>query len=192
MANHPIDSSLLDKAICFAVEAHRNTERKGKGFPYVVHPLEAMAIVATITADQELLAAAALHDVVEDTPTTVDDIRALFGDRVAQLVAVESDPDVVGVSREETWRYRKADAIRRLSATSREGKIVALGDKLSNMRAIARDYAVMGDQLWQIFNVADPALHAWHYRGLASALEELADTFAYQEFVRLVDQVFGL
>ena len=192
MANHPIDSSLLDKAICFAVEAHRNTERKGKGFPYVVHSLEAMAIVATITADQELLAAAALHDVVEDTPTTVDDIRALFGDRVAQLVAVESDPDVVGASREETWRYRKADAIRRLSATSREGKIVALGDKLSNMRAIARDYAVQGDQLWQIFNVADPALHAWHYRGLASALEELADTFAYQEFVRLVDQVFGL
>ena len=64
MANHYLDSSFLDRAIHFAVEAHKNTERRGKGFPYIVHPLEAMAIVATLTNDQELLAAAALHDVV--------------------------------------------------------------------------------------------------------------------------------
>lgn len=192
MAHKHIDSSLLDKAICFAVEAHRNTERKGKGFPYIIHPLEAVSIVATITADQEMLAAAALHDVVEDTPITVEDIRAEFGDRVARLVAIESDPETDGMGREESWRYRKEFAIRRLANTSREAKVVALGDKLSNMRAIARDYAVQGDGLWQIFNVKDPEQHAWHYRGLASALEELSDTFAYKEFVQLVDQVFGL
>ncbi len=192
MANKHIDSSLLDKAINFAVEAHRNTERKGKGFPYIVHPLEAVAIVATITADQEMLAAAALHDVVEDTPTTVEDIRARFGDRVARLVAAESDPEVEGMSREASWRFRKEAAIRQLASASREAKIVALGDKLSNMRAIARDYAVQGDELWQLFNVKDPADHAWHYRGLASALEELSDTFAYKEFIQLVDKVFGL
>ena len=192
MANKHIDSSLLDKAINFAVEAHRNTERKGKGFPYIVHPLEAVAIVATITADQEMLAAAALHDVVEDTPTTVEDIRARFGDRVARLVAAESDPEVEGMSREASWRFRKEAAIRQLASASREAKIVALGDKLSNMRAIARDYAVQGDELWQLFNVKDPADHAWHYRGLASALEELSDTFAYKEFIQLVDKGFGL
>lgn len=192
MADRHIDSTLLDKAINFAVEAHSNTMRKGKGFPYIVHPMEAVAIVATITADQEMLAAAALHDVVEDTPTTVDDIRAQFGDRVARLVAAESDPEVVGMSREESWRFRKEVSIRRLASDTRDAKIVALGDKLSNMRAIARDYAVQGDELWQLFNVKDPAAHAWHYRGLVSALDELSDTFAYKEFIQLVDQVFGL
>lgn len=192
MAKRNIDSTLLDKAINYAVEAHRNTERKGKGLPYIIHPLEAVAIVATITTDQEMLAAAALHDVVEDTEATEEDIRTEFGDRVARLVALESDPVVEGMSREESWHHRKEAAIQQLSNASREAKIVAIGDKLSNMRAIARDYAEQGDKLWQIFNVKDPAVHAWHYRSLASALKELDDTFAYKEFIQLVDQVFGL
>ena len=62
MANKPLDTTLLDRAIVFAVRAHAGTERRGKGFPYIVHPMEAMEIVATMTPDQELLAAAALHD----------------------------------------------------------------------------------------------------------------------------------
>ena len=66
-----------------------------------------------------------------------------------------------------------------------------MGDKLSNMRAIARDYAVMGDALWQIFHAKDPKDHEWHYRGLAASLSELKDTFAYKEFVSLIDQVFA-
>ena len=66
-----------------------------------------------------------------------------------------------------------------------------MGDKLSNMRAIARDYAMKGDDLWQIFHVTDRASHEWHYRGLVSSLSELHDTFAYREFVALVEQVFG-
>ena len=67
MANKPLDTQLVDRSILFAVKAHSGTERRGKGFPYVIHPMEAMAIVATITPDPELLAAAALHDTVEDT-----------------------------------------------------------------------------------------------------------------------------
>ena len=69
MANPYIDSTLLDKALHFAIDAHANSERRGKGFPYIVHPFEVVEIVASITSDQELLAAAALHDTVEDTGT---------------------------------------------------------------------------------------------------------------------------
>ena len=69
--------------------------------------------------------------------------------------------------------------------------MVALGDKLSNMRAIARDYAQQGDAVWNLFNVKDRKEHEWHYRGLADSLRELQDTFAYQEFERLIDEVFG-
>lgn len=195
MANKYLDTELLDRAIIFAVKAHHNTERRGKGFPYIVHPLEAMEIVATITPDQELLAAAALHDVIEDTEVTVDELREMFGERIARLVHAESDQiDGVlfdGQNEEETWHARKQAAIDRLAAAPHDAKIVAMGDKLSNMRAIARDYKEKGDALWSIFHVKDKASHEWHYRGLADSLSELSGTFAYQEFVRLIDEVFA-
>ena len=190
MANKYLDTVLLDRAIIFAVKAHHDTERRGKGFPYIVHPMEAVEIVASITSDQELLAAAALHDTIEDTEVTVDDIRREFGDRIAELVHAESDQFTEGVSEEDSWHDRKQAAIDRLAAASHDAKIVAMGDKLSNMRAIWRDYQVKGDALWSIFHARDKASHEWHYRGLAASLSELKDTFAYQEFVRLIDEVF--
>ena len=86
MANKPLETRLLDRAVVFAVRAHAGTERRGKGFPYIVHPLEAVGIVATMTSDQELLSAAVLHDTVEDTDITLEQIRAEFGNRIASLL----------------------------------------------------------------------------------------------------------
>ena len=190
MANKPLDTALLDRAIVFALRAHAGTERRGKGFPYIVHPLEAVTIVATMTSDQELLAAAALHDTVEDTDVTIDQIRAEFGDRIASLVAADSDIPVQDMNAEDSWYVRKQAAIDRIAASSHDAKIVAIGDKLSNMRAIARDYAMQGDALWNLFRVKNRKDHEWHYRGLAEALRELQDTFAYKEFEQLINQVF--
>lgn len=191
MANKPLNTELLDRAIVFAVRAHAGTERRGKGFPYIVHPLEAVEIVATMTSDQELLAAAALHDTVEDTDVTIEQIRAEFGNRVATFVAAESDEPHQSRDGVENWRARKQAAIDRIARASRDAKIVALGDKLSNMRAIARDYVQQGDALWSLFHSNDPKDHEWHYRGLADSLSELHDTFAYKEFMLLINQVFS-
>lgn len=190
MPNNALDTKLLDRAIIFAVRAHSGTERRGKGFPYIVHPMEAVEIVATITSDQELLAAAALHDTIEDTDVTVEDIAAEFGDRIAHLVDSESDKIDTTKSESETWHERKQAAIERLARASRDAKIVAIGDKLSNMRAIARDYAVKGDELWNLFHVKSKAEHKWHYRGLLESLRELEGTFAFKEFEFLYRQVF--
>jgi myo-inositol-1(or 4)-monophosphatase len=191
MANKPLETRLLDRAVVFAVRAHAGTERRGKEFPYIVHPLEAVGIVATMTSDQELLSAAVLHDTVEDTDITLEQIRAEFGNRIASLVATETDMPVGEMNLEKNWRIRKQAAIDRLASASRDAKIVALGDKLSNMRAIARDYSIQGDALWNLFRVKERKDHEWHYRGLVSALSELDDTFAYKEFSQLVDEVFG-
>ena len=194
MANNPLNTDFLDRAIVFAVRAHAGTERRGKGYPYIVHPLEAMEIVATMTSDQHLLAAAVLHDTVEDTDVTVDQIRAEFGERVADLVAAETDSLESTASAgkpSDDWHARKQAALDRLERADREVKIVALGDKLSNMRAIARDYARQGDALWNLFHAKDPREHAWRYRALARALKELDGTFAYREFVQLIQQVFA-
>lgn len=185
-----INTDLLDEAIIFAVNAHKGAERRGKGFPYIVHPMEAVAIVSTMTDDQELLAAAALHDTVEDTDVTAADIEAKFGKRIAELVAAESDEYTEGVSAEDSWHARKQAAINRLANAGHDAKIVAMGDKLSNMRAIARDYDEIGDELWQRFHTTDPKDHEWHYRGLAESLSELHDTAAYKEFAALIDGIF--
>lgn len=190
MANKYLNTEILDRAIVFAVKAHANTERRGKGYPYIVHPLEAVEIVATMTPDQELLAAAALHDTVEDTEVTVEQLRAEFGERVASLVADESDVMPEGMTEEDSWHQRKQATIDRLSKASHDAKMVALGDKLSNMRAIARDYDEIGDALWNRFHTNDPKEHEWHYRGLADALRELEDTVAYKEFESLINKVF--
>ena len=190
MANKPLNTELLDRAIIFAVHAHAGTERRGKGYPYIVHPMEAVEIVATMTADQELLAAAALHDTVEDTDVTVEQLRAEFGERIASLVADESDVMPEGMTEEASWHQRKQAAINRLAKASHDAKMVALGDKLSNMRAIARDYDEIGDALWNRFHTNDPKEHEWHYRGLADALRELENTVAYKEFESLINKVF--
>ena len=186
-----MNTKLLDLAIVFAVRAHSGAERRGKGFPYIVQPMEAVSIVSTMTSDQELLAAAALHDVLEDTRVTEEELSVVFGERIADLVVAESDIVVENCNYWENWHLRKQAAIDKLAKASREVKMVALGDKLSNMRAIARDYALQGDNVWQIFHVRDKAEHEWHYRGLADSLRELEDTFAFQEFQRLIDEVFG-
>lgn len=185
-----MDTSILDKAIVFAVKAHQGVERKGKGFPYIVHPLEAVAIAATMTNDQELLAATVLHDTVEDTKVTLKDIEREFGKRIAELVEAESDIEFEGKSREESWRLRKEEAIERLSAADNNVKIVALADKLSNIRAIYRDFQVIGDKVWDLFCVKDKASHEWHFRGLARAFTSLKGTFAYTEFIETIDKVF--
>lgn len=191
MSKDYLDTSFVDKAIVFAVNAHKNTERRGKGFPYIIHPLEAMAVVASITTDPELLAAAALHDVIEDTDYTVEDIRKEFGDRVANLVSAESDAVFPDLSPEESWHKRKQIAMDELKAASMDVKTVAMGDKLSNVRAIARDYYVDGDNVWKKFHCTDKAEHEWRYRGVADALSDLEETEPYKEMLYLLDFIFG-
>lgn len=191
MANRPLNTEFFDRAAKFAIEAHKGTERRGKASPYIIHCMEAASIVATITNDPELLAAAMLHDTIEDTDVTAEDIRREFGSRVAELVIGESDPKIDGKQEELTWEERKRFVIDRLANESIDGKIVAMGDKLSNMRAIARDFDEQGDELWKIFHAPDPRLHEWHYRGLALALKDLDGTEAYKEFCELIDKTFS-
>ena len=74
-----MNTDLFDKAAKFAIDAHHGAERKGKGYPYILHPMEAAGIVASLSTDPELLAAAMLHDTVEDTDVTIEQIRQTFG-----------------------------------------------------------------------------------------------------------------
>ncbi|CVI68750.1 MAG TPA: HD domain-containing protein [Candidatus Anaerobutyricum stercoris] len=178
---------MINKAIAFAVKAHEGQPRKGTEIPYIFHPLEVGMIVSRITDDEEVIAAAVLHDTVEDCDAvTLDDIRREFGDRVARIVGLESE------DKDKSWEERKAATVRSLKKEPmREAKIVALGDKLSNIRCFYADYIKLGDELWQRFNMKDKRMQGRYYHGLCEALSDLSDLEEYQEFRRMVEMVFG-
>ncbi len=186
------DVDILDKAIIFATNAHSGSFRKGTNLPYIIHPMEVASIVSTMTDDRSVIAAAMLHDTVEDTNTTIDDIRREFGDKVADLVSSESENKREDLPSGDTWKIRKQETVGRLkNESSKEAKMIALGDKLSNIRAIWRDYNTIGDKLWERFNQNDPHEILWYYGAVAESLTDLKDEFAYKEYVKLVNEMKG-
>lgn len=184
--------TLLEEAIIFAVQAHSNQFRKGTQTPYILHPLEAAAIVASMTDDLEIIAAAVLHDTLEDTHISVDEISAKFGQRVADLVNSETENKRQDLPAADTWLIRKQETIQRLSKEKDLAvKMVTLGDKLSNIRAIYRDHLAIGDKLWERFNQKDPNMQAWYYRSIADVTIELSHYPAWQEYNLFVEKVFS-
>ncbi len=184
--------TILDKAIVFATEAHSGAFRKGGKTPYVVHPMEVAAIASGMTDDLEVLAAAVLHDVIEDTPTTAEELENEFGKRVADLVLADSEDKKEGVPPEETWKARKSALLEYLSKASREEQVIILADKLSNLRSMWHDYTEIGDEMWKKFHVSDKDEQKWYYDGIAVGLDKVKGTDAFQEYVELLFAVFGV
>ncbi len=183
--------TLLDQALCFAIEKHSGQIRKAKATPYILHPLEVVAIVGTMTNNQETLAAAVLHDTVEDAGVTLEEIAEKFGKRVALLVMTETENKREDLPPAQTWQLRKEETLIMLEQTKDIAvKMMWLGDKLSNMRSFYRMHCKQGDALWQGFNQKDPAMQAWYYRTIAKCLRDLQEYDAYQEYVNLVNIVF--
>ena len=184
-------SDKIFDALRFATVAHTGQFRKSTQLPYIVHPIEAAAIVSTMTYDPDMIAAAVLHDVVEDTDATVEEIRFFFNDRIARLVEAESEDKRKDLPPQDTWMIRKMETLNFLkNEADRDAKILALADKLSNIRAIHRDQKTVGDQLWERFNEKRKEKHGWMYRQVADALSELSDSFAWQEYDELVRKTF--
>lgn len=182
---------LVTRAIIFAAQAHDGMRRKKSDLPYILHPVEAAAIVGSLTENQEVIAAAALHDVIEDTPVTFEEVVAEFGPRVAALVWSESEDKRENLPPEETWRVRKEEAIEILQQTKDlEVKMLYLGDKLANMRSIYQQWQKEGDAMWQGFHQTDPAQHGWYYRSIADNIMEFKDTLAWKEYDGLIRIVF--
>ena len=183
---------LVSEAIAFAVKAHDGMRRKGSESPYILHPMEAAVIVGTMTTDQNLIAAAALHDVVEDTDISIEEIEANFGKRVRELVGAETENKRADIPAAQTWRIRKEESLEVLKNTDDIAVLMVwLGDKLANMRAIYRDFKVEGEAMWQRFNQKDMSQQAWYYHSIVKLTERLNDMSAWLEYKTLVELVFG-
>ena len=181
---------IVDSAIIFAVKAHSGDCRKGTKTPYIVHPIESCSIASSITDDKEIIAAAVLHDVVEDSEFTKEDLLKEFGERVTNLVCSDTEDKMRDISADKSWKLRKQATLDFLDKATKEEQIICIADKLSNMRAIYRDYNRLGDKLWERFNQKDKNEHYWYYGGIAERLTFLKETEAYKEYVELLNKTF--
>jgi guanosine-3',5'-bis(diphosphate) 3'-pyrophosphohydrolase len=132
----------LSKAIVFAAQCHTGQYRKDGKTPYINHPLEVMNLVVSNVEhpESDVLVAAVLHDVVEDTNVTLAEIRIMFGVHVAKLVAELTDDKTL------TKEERKRVQLEEVHTLSEEGKLLRLCDKICNVYDIL--YAPPGN--WDI------------------------------------------
>lgn len=186
-----MDTSYFEKALSFAMKAHSGQVRKGTNVPYILHPIEVATIVSTLSEDQNVIAAALLHDTVEDSHITLDEIQEHFGFRVRELVASETEDKKRDRPSHSTWMERKEESLKLLKETNDEDvKRLWLSDKLANMRSFYRMYREEGDALWDHFNEKDPRKQKWYYTEIKNVLSDLENTAALREYNELVSFIF--
>lgn len=188
-----MDVEKIQKAFIYASQKHKGQKRKLGDLPYIVHPLEAGIIASTIKNDDvDLICAAVLHDTVEDTDATIEEIRELFGDKVANYVEGDTENKRKELPASATWQIRKEESLKHLkNSKDLNVKIIWLSDKLSNMRSMYENYMEFGDRIWDVFHQKDKEKHKWYYYRAIEYLDALRDTGAYKEFTLLVKEIFG-
>lgn len=187
-----MNQELFNNALEFALKAHDGVTRKTRNIPFILHPMEVATIVATITDDQEIMAAALLHDTVEDADVSLKEIEDKFGRRVCELVASETEDKMRELLPEDSWQKRKEDSLLILKNTKDPAiKILWLADKLANMRSFYALYLKKKEKMWDSFHQRDAKKQEWYYRTIAEYCSDLSDTRAYQEYLELVNKVFG-
>ena len=185
------DMDMIEKAYNLANDAHKGVCRRS-GEPYICHPLAVARLVLDLGMDSESIAAALLHDVVEDTPTTLDDLTAQFGSEVAQMVDGVTKLNRIPIFDKE---QQQAENVRKiLLAMSHDIRvmIIKLADRIHNMRTLKflppekqRRIAL------ETMNVYAPIAHRLGIRTVKDELEDLAfyylDSYAYSEIEHIME-----
>lgn len=182
----------IEEAIIYATVMHQGKVRKLGNTPYILHPLEVAQILSAMTNDQDVITAGILHDIVEDTDGTLEEIEKRFGERVAFLVSSESENDYPGESKDASWKRRKEESLKVLKNTDDQGvRMLWLADKLANIRSLAGGYSEYGEQLWESFHQRDPEMQHWYYQTVAEQLElSLNKTGAFKEFIKHINFIW--
>ena len=136
---------MLEKALQYATKAHEGQYRKTKNVPMISHPIRVAAILKEAGFTDDVVAAGYLHDTVEDTPVTIQDIKNEFGEEVARIVAGNTE------DKSKSWEERKQHTIDWVKVAPIEIKALIIADKWDNLQSMVEDYATMGDTLWDSF-----------------------------------------
>ncbi|QUW23011.1 bifunctional (p)ppGpp synthetase/guanosine-3',5'-bis(diphosphate) 3'-pyrophosphohydrolase [Sporosarcina sp. Marseille-Q4063] len=178
--------NIIEKAINFAAIAHAGQMRKGTNTPYITHPFAVGMCLQKLQCTDEVVAAGILHDTLEDTPVTFEELAEHFGPRVAELVLAASEED-----KSLAWFERKQQMIDQLSRAGLEEIQVITADKLHNIKSIRADIESYGDDVWNRFNRGKVDQH-WYYSSIVKTLLPRKSEFGLiGELEREVLEVFG-
>lgn len=181
----------LYEAIHTIMKAHQGQIRKLDGDPYAIHPIEVSLLVSKWGAEEDVVIAALLHDVVEDTIWTISEVGAQFGPEVAALVAFCSEYD-----KSQTWSIRKQAMIEKVSQPGNmDAKLIILADKLCNLKSIARSLEEKDEgAVWSSFNAPKEDQY-WYYREMTRALRDLESNPLcredYRLLTRMIEKIFN-
>jgi len=174
---------LLKRALDQAAVWHRDQKRKypGVDVPYMSHLAGVAIILARHGFDDEVVAAGALHDSIEDCGVTANDISQLFGERVSQLVTAVSEND-----KSLGWEERKQRYLAHLQHATADVKLISAADKLHNASSIVRDRERIGDAIYERFTPTREQT-LWYYRSVVDALGTGWSHALLDELRRVVD-----
>lgn len=140
----------IEKALTLALHVHKYERRKGDGVtPYAVHPIGVALLLAKYTQDEDVIAAAILHDVLEDTDYSPHKIQKIFGRRVLKLVQDVSDKQP-----NDIWSKRKYAYLKHLEKASKDSCLIVCADKINNLKSIAEAYKKYGETIWKRFEAS--------------------------------------
>ena len=180
----PAENYIQD-AIVFAARKHDGQFRKGTCTPYIVHPMHVMYILQKMEFPVSVVVAGILHDTLEDTDTTEEEIKSNFGSKVLEYVKSMSE------DKSKPWEQRKADTIDKIATDSEGVKAICFADKYSNLLSMYKDLKIYKESLWERFNASKENIE-WYYRGVGDALyNTFHDYDEYEEYIQLLDKVFG-
>lgn len=179
-------SDTIFSALRFATNAHSGQFRKTTKVPYIVHPIDVMDILINNNASNDAIVAGILHDTLEDTATTANDLRQEFGDRITELVIGASEPD-----KSQSWETRKTHTLETLcNIDDIDQLMVICADKLSNISSIATALTKYGDAVWARFKRGYEQ-QKWYYCGLAQIFEKhIHKSQLFKDYVEMVHHVF--
>lgn len=177
---------LIERAINFAALAHHGQMRKRTNIPYITHPFAVGMLLQKAGCSDEVIVAGILHDTLEDTPTTYNQLVSHFGEKVAKLVKAASEPQ-----KHLPWKERKQATIAQLKDLSLEEIQVITADKLHNLKSIRADYEVYGEKVWERFNRGREDQY-WYYSSIVKELKPRQQEFPLiQALEKEVMLVFG-
>lgn len=177
--------NVLEQAIQFAAVKHEGQYRKGTKTPYITHPFGVAFILQKGKQSDEVIAAGLLHDTLEDTNTTEEELRELFGEDILKLVKAASEPD-----KSLSWEERKQHTIAELPSRSKEELAVIIADKLHNLRTIQADVEQNGDHVWSCFKRGKRD-QSWYYMAICHAVASRKQEVPFiSEFISEVQKFF--
>lgn len=160
--------NITEKATLLALRAHEGQMRKDAPIPYVVHPLRVGLILARYGFDDEVVAAGIVHDVVEDTSVSIEEVEETLGVRVAGIVAPVTHDDTL------SWKEKKQAYIDTVRMAHDDAKAVATADKIANAESLVFAHEREGSEVWRHFN-AGREQKLWFERAMLTMLEESWD-----------------